>query len=378
MKNIGIFGCTGSIGKNTLKVIRHLSHSFKVTVLATHSDIISLEEQIKEFSPELVCVFDEEKAKQLISKKLNVKIVFGSEGLVESAAYGAIDLMVMAITGKEALLPTIVGIKQGKSVALASKEVLVAGGKWLTTLAKKNNVPLIPIDSEHNAIFQALHKEDHNFVSRIILTASGGPFRQSTEEHLTKVTVDDALGHPSWKMGPKITIDSSTLMNKGLEVIEAHYLFELPPEKIDVVIHPQSIIHSFVEFIDGSLISVMNEPDMCYPIQYALTYPERKQTFKLPFDFTKHERLEFFPPDFKKFSALKMAYNVLKEGKSFPCFLNAANDVLVSRFLKREIPWRGIMDRLDALLEKHQPLDIDSLEKIIYIDETARGEALTI
>lgn len=377
MKKIAIFGSTGSIGKSTLEVVRHLSSSLQVVALASHKEISLLEQQIKEFNPSYVAVFDEKKASDL-QQRCSQKILVGKEGLAELASLEEVDIVVMAISGKEALFPTVQAILKGKTIALASKEVLVAGGPWLTDLARKNKAFIIPIDSEHNALFQALQNEKASQVGRLILTASGGPFCKIPKENLENITVAQALGHPTWNMGPKVTIDSSTLMNKALEMIEASYLFNVPPEKIDVIIHPQSIVHSFVEFIDGTIKAIMNEPNMIYPIQYCLTFPERVSTFFSPFDFTKHSTLEFFPPDNKKFPTINFAYNVLREGKSFPCFLNAANDVLVYRFLHHEISWKGIIDRLEKLLERHVPIAVNSFEDILHIDTEAREEALRI
>jgi 1-deoxy-D-xylulose-5-phosphate reductoisomerase len=377
-KGLALFGSTGSIGDSTLKIASHLSSLFKIEVLATNSNIELLEKQILEFSPSLVVVFDDKKALELKKRVTKVKIVSGKEGLEEGARFQSVDTIIMAMTGKNALLPTICAIEEGKTIALATKEVLVSAGEWLTSLAKRKKASIIPVDSEHNAIFQALHKEDCSKVRRLILTASGGPFRNFPKEKMDAITVAEALGHPTWKMGKKVTIDSSTLMNKALEIIEAHYLFDMPLEKVEVIVHPQSIVHSFVEFIDGSIIAVMNEPNMAYPIQYALTYPERVSTCFPPFDFTSHQNLEFFPPDNEKFPALRLAYEVLKEGKSFPCFLNAANDVLVYRFLKGEINWTGIVSRLEKLLISHEPTVINSLETIFHIDQAAREEALKI
>lgn len=375
MKKIAVLGSTGSIGKNTLKVVKHLG-SFEIVALAAHSDITLLETQALEFKPKLMAVFDEKKGEEL--KKKGFNIVTGAEGLIEVATRDEVDLVVMAITGKQALRPTIEALRKKKNIALASKEVLVSGGKWLTDYAKEMGVSFIPIDSEHNALFQMLQGEKKEDVRRLILTASGGPFRTKSEEELKHITIEEALNHPTWKMGPKVTIDSSTLMNKSLEVMEAHYLFDIPPEKIEVVIHPQSIIHSFVEFEDGTMKAIMNEPDMCFPIQHALTYPNRKKTLFPPFDFTKHERLEFFMPDNKKFPTLNLANFAIREGKSYPCYLNAINDVLVARFLNREIPWKGIIERLETLLNRHAPLVVTELDTILEIDRKAREDALKI
>lgn len=379
MKKLAILGSTGSIGKSTLQIVSHLPEDFKVVALSAHSNLDLLEEQILEYKPEIVCITDEKKALEFKKRALihnrGVKLVAGKEGLDEVASYQTADMVVMAIVGLAALGPTLAAIKCGKQIALASKEVLVSAGSLVMNLAKKNNVSIIPIDSEHSAIFQCLEGRDPQTIRRVVLTASGGPFRQFSEEQLSKVTLEQALNHPTWKMGPKVTVDSSTLMNKGLEVIEAHYLFDIPAEKLEVVIHPQSVVHSLVEFIDGSMLCQMSEPNMIFPIQYALTYPGRKQGLFAPFDFIKNSRLEFYPPDDKKFPSLAFASKSLKLGKSLPCYLNAANEVLVERFLNREFSWMEIGKKMAKLLEAHQPIPATSLESVLEIDALARSQA---
>lgn len=376
MKSIAVLGSTGSIGKSTLAVARHLADSVKVSALAAHSNIELLKEQIKEFHPKVVAVFDKEKAKELKKMSLGVQVLEGAEGIEEVSCHPSVDFVIVAMLGISALGPTLRAIEQGKGIGIANKEILVSAGKLLTTLAKRHHVPLIPIDSEHSAIFQCLLGKKSHEVKRIILTASGGPFRSYSREQLSKVTLDEALLHPTWKMGPKITIDSSTLMNKGLEMIEAHYLFEFPPEQIEVVIHPQSIIHSMVEFIDGSVFAEMSEPSMTYPIQYALTFPHRKPGMFPSFDFIKNARLEFYPPDFKKFPCLQLAYEALKQGHSMPGFLNSANQVLVERCLKKEISWQGIPQKLELLLTQHQTVPIESMETVFSVDRLAKELAV--
>lgn len=376
MKKIAVLGSTGSIGRSTLRVLKHLPDSFQLTALAAHSNIDLLSEQIREFQPEIVALFQKEKARELQKRFPEVRIVGGVEGLAEVASFSSVDFVVMAIVGMDALSPTIQAIKSRKSVALASKEVLVAAGEYITQLAKEHGVSLLPIDSEHSAIFQCIDGKNPKEIRRVILTASGGPFKNHSLQQLENVTVEEALAHPTWDMGAKITIDCSTLVNKGLEMIEARWLFNLPPEKIEVVIHPQSIVHSFIEFIDGSLLAQISEPNMIYPIQYALTYPERKQGCLPPFDFLKNGHLDFFPPDTKKFPALKLVQNSMEMGGSAPCYLNAANEVLVKRFLKQEISWRDISRRLESLLMQHRVVPTDSLDTILSIDQEARQEAL--
>jgi 1-deoxy-D-xylulose-5-phosphate reductoisomerase len=373
MKRIALLGSTGSIGQNTLGVARHLGkEKIQVVSLAARSNIDLLEQQALEFNPQLVAVFDEKKAIELQKRIPGIKVVGGMAGMLEAAKHDAANFAVSAMSGTLGLLPTVEAIKSGKSIGLANKESLVSGGSLVVRLAKEKGVALIPIDSEHSAIFQCLKGEDKKNVHRLILTASGGPFLHSTQEELNQVTVDQALCHPNWKMGAKVTIDCSTLMNKGLEVIEAHWLFEMPSEKIEVVIHPQSVIHSMVEFDDGSMMAQMSVPTMRIPIQYALTYPERSPGREKPFDFSKHSNLQFFLPNVDKFRCLHLAFHAIHSGGSMPCFMNAANEVLVERFLKREIPWKEIGIKLDQMMETHSVQKIVSFEQLISIDQEAR------
>lgn len=375
MKKIAVLGSTGSIGKSTLRIVQHLSDSLKVVALAAGSNSELLAEQIRLFNPEIVCLYDKEKAAALQSSFPALHVVAGEEGLQEVASYSSVDFVVMAIVGMRALKPTIHAIEAKKTIGLASKEVLVSAGEYISTLATQKGASLLPIDSEHSAIFQCLEGRSLQEIRRVILTASGGPFRSSSLEELKNVTVEEALAHPTWNMGHKVTIDCSTLINKGLEMIEARWFFNLPPEKIEVVVHPQSLIHSFIEFIDGSILAQINEPNMIYPIQYALTYPNRKKGMFPPFDFLKNNQLTFFPPDLEKFPALRLAQESMTAGKSYPAYLNAANEVLVDRFLRREISWSAISFLLAKLLNKHQALPAESLETILSIDQEAREEA---
>ncbi|MCC5832247.1 MAG: 1-deoxy-D-xylulose-5-phosphate reductoisomerase [Chlamydiales bacterium] len=378
MKKIALLGSTGSIGTSTLRIVEHLPESFSIAALAAHGNITLLSKQIEQFKPELVAVFDQSKASELKSRFPHQKIVSGEEGVLEAAAYPSADFVVMAIVGTRALQPTVCALEAGKPVGLASKEVMVAAGELIGRLARERGVPILPIDSEHSAIFQCLEGRKLSEVRRLILTASGGPFLRATQDQLASVTVEEALAHPTWSMGPKVTIDSSTLINKGLEKIEARWLFDIPPEKIEVVIHPQSIVHSFVEFIDGSILAQMSEPDMVYPIQYALTYPERKKGMFPAFDFVKNGTLQFFSPDYQKFPALSLVHESLRIGGSSPCYLNAANEVLVARFLKKEIAWLDIMQKLEKLLGRHRATRPDTIEAILKVDEEARREAFSI
>ncbi len=372
MKTLSIVGSTGSIGQNTLKVAAHLEGQFQVVALAAHSNIEKLLPQIDQFHPKCVALYDSSKAKELRKLRPNLEVLEGIEGICAVAAHPDAQLTVSAMTGTLGLLPTVSAIKAGKTIALANKEALVSGGSLVMELARKHGVNIIPIDSEHSAIFQCLQGEKLSEVSRIILTSSGGPFRQKTLEQLQIVTVNDALKHPTWTMGPKVTIDSSTLMNKGLEVIEAHWLFGVGIDQIDVVVHPQSIIHSLVEYRDGSMIAQMSEPTMLVPIQYALTYPNRKPGLLPPYDFMKNSQLTFFPPDYEKFKCLKLAFEAIRQGGSYPCFMNAANEVLVHRFINGEISWADIGNRLEILMGEHGSQELNSVDQVMAIDAEAR------
>ncbi len=378
MKTIAILGSTGSIGTSTLEVAEHLGEAVQVAALAAGENIDLLEKQARQFKPKLLAVYNKEKAMELQRRLPDVEVVGGAEGLAAAAAHPDVDFVVSAISGAIGLEPTIEAIKAGKDIGLANKEVLVAGGELIMGLSKKQGVRLLPIDSEHSALFQCLAGERSEDVSRLILTASGGPFRGFSADRLEKVAVEDALKHPNWSMGAKITVDSSTMMNKGLEVIEARWLFDIPADRIDVVIHPQSIIHSLVEFLDGSMKAQMSEPSMLMPIQYALTYPGRAPGLLTPFDFIGNGMLEFYLPDDRKFPCLSLAYEALRAGGSWPCYLNAANEALVDRFLKKQIRWIEIGQKLQTLLGRHRSEQIDSLEKIIAIDQAARRDAENI
>ncbi|QVL57411.1 MAG: 1-deoxy-D-xylulose-5-phosphate reductoisomerase [Simkaniaceae bacterium] len=373
MKKISILGSTGSIGKNTLEVAEHLG--FEVSALSAHSNIDLLEQQALKWRPKCVAVFDKSKALELQKRLPETVVLAGMEGLIEVATVPEVDLVVSSIVGARGILPTLKAIEAGKTIGLANKEALIAAGELIMSAARKQSVDILPIDSEHSAIFQCLQGESLSGVRRIILTASGGPFRTHSKEEFETITPSSALKHPTWKMGKKVTIDSSTLMNKGLEVIEAKFLFDTAIEKIDVVIHPQSVIHSFVEFIDGSLLSQMGEHDMKIPIQYALTYPERKKGIVPCFDFEKYSKLEFFSPDLEKFPCLRLAYEAAKGGGTLPCFMNAANEVLVDQFLEGKISWIEIGKKLESLMGAHQAFPQESLETLLEVDQEARKMA---
>ncbi len=368
MKTISILGSTGSIGTQTLDVVR-TNQDIKVEALAAGRNIGLLLEQIKEFHPRLVCVFEPEKAKELeeIIKKeqLQVEVTTGMDGLLACATVSEAEMVVTAFVGMIGIRPTIEAIKAGKHIALANKETLVTAGHIIMPLAKQMGVSILPVDSEHSAIFQSLQGNAGNKISRILLTASGGPFRGRTKEELKNVQVEDALKHPNWSMGRKITIDSSTLVNKGLEVIEAKWLFDADADKIQVVVHPQSIIHSMIEYEDGAVIAQLGTPDMKLPIQYALYYPVRKGPTSAKLDFAKLRALEFFEPDTEVFPALSMAYEALRIGGSMPTVYNAANEWSVAAFLDRKIGYTDIVENIRKEMEAHRNITNPSLEEIL-------------
>lgn len=378
MKRIAILGSTGSIGTSTLQIARHLKDEFQITALAAKSNIDLLEQQALEFSPKLIAVYDTQKAIELQKRLPSIEVLAGMEGLEALASYSDVDFVVSAMTGTLGLAPTLAAIKAGKNIGLANKEALVSGGALVMSLARKHGVSLIPIDSEHSAIFQCLQGSKTSEVRRIILTSSGGPFRTYSQDKLHNITVEQALCHPTWKMGPKVTIDSSTLMNKGLEVIEAHWFFGVPVDQIEVIIHPQSIIHSMVEFIDSSMMAQMSVPNMMVPIQYAMTYPDRQQGLLQPYDFVKNSSLQFFQPDFENFRCLKLAYDAIRQGGTLPGYMNAANEVLVSRFLDRQIGWKDIALKLELLMCRHSIENITSIDDVLEVDHQARVEAKEI
>jgi 1-deoxy-D-xylulose-5-phosphate reductoisomerase len=368
MKKVLILGSTGSIGINTLNVVKSLSredNNFKIAALTANKNIRLLEEQINEFHPEIVAVKNEDAAKE-IQKKAGKKctVLSGADGLCSAAANCDYDILVGGMVGFAGFAPTVQAIKRGKRIALANKETLVVGGELITALAEHHDAELIPVDSEHSAIFQCLVGEKKTEIKRLILTASGGPFLNTKKELFESVTVNQALKHPKWNMGKKITIDSATLMNKGLEVIEAHWLFGLPKNKIDVLIHPQSIIHSLVEFIDGSIKAQLSIPDMKFPIQYALTFPARMENDFPKTDFSKIGTLNFLEPDFDKFECLQLAFDALNDGGLAPCILNAANEIAVDKFLKGQIKFSKIPAIINKALDKfenHKSPDMDML-----------------
>jgi 1-deoxy-D-xylulose-5-phosphate reductoisomerase len=365
MQNVFILGSTGSIGVNTLNVIRNFPDRFNVSALTVNSNTQLLLEQINEFKPDLVVVKDKDAAEKVKHQlPVNCKLLVGIDGLIIAASGVEYDIFVGAMVGYAGLAPTIEAIKRGKRIALANKETLVVAGEVVNSYCKECGAEIIPVDSEHSAIYQCLVGENIDEVEKLIITASGGPFLNKDKSFFENATVDEALNHPNWKMGNKVTIDSATMMNKGLEVIEAHWLFGLSRGKIDVVVHPQSIIHSMVQFRDGSIKAQMGLPDMKLPIQYALTYPERLQNDFERTNIPAIGTLNFYEPDFEKFECLKLAFDVLEAGGTAPCVLNAANEIAVEKFLNREIKFSRIPVLIEKALEKignHQQLNLNTI-----------------
>ena len=370
MKKIAILGSTGSIGTQTLEVVRE-NKDIEVVGMAAGNNIHLLEKQIREFSPKVVAVWTEEKAKELRANisDLDVKIVSGMDGLIEIAVLPQTEILVTAIVGMIGIRPTIAGIEAGKNIALANKETLVTAGHIIMPLAKKHGVSILPVDSEHSAIFQSLQGNEHKAIHKILLTASGGPFRNRKREELENIQVEDALKHPNWEMGRKITIDSSTLVNKGLVVIEAKWLFDVKMEQIEVVVQPQSIIHSMVEYVDGAIIAELGTPDMKLPIQYALYYPERRYLPGERLDFKKLSQITFEEPDMKTFYGLRLAYEAGKAGGSLPTVFNAANELAVSKFLNREIRYLEIPEIIEECMQNHKNIINPSVEEILATEQ---------
>jgi len=381
LKRISLLGSTGSIGVNTLDVVSHSADKFTVIALAAGRNLKLLIEQVTRFKPKLVSVLTEQAARELkkhLQRDSRPDIVFGDQGLQAVASLSEVDLVVSAIVGAAGLIPTLTAIKHKKDVALANKETLVMAGKLVMQEARNNNVKIIPIDSEHSALFQLIARKQKKQLASIALTASGGPFLKHTYKQLLQVTRDAALKHPNWKMGQKVTIDSATLMNKGLEVIEAHWLFDIPVQKIKVFIHPQSIVHALVEYIDGSVMAHLSNPDMRGPITYALNYPKRMSTYLPPLNLLNIGTLNFMAPNTKKFPSLHLAYRALEEGETMPAVLNAANEIAVSAFLKKNIRFVDIPRVTETTMELFHPKKISSLDDVLAADTWARQKAQTV
>ena len=373
-KNIAILGSTGSIGTQTLEVVSNNPDLFHAYLLTAQSSADLLIAQALQFNPEYVIICDKNKyqyVKDALSKT-DVKVLAGAESVIETVTHKKIDIVLTAMVGFAGLEPTIAAIKAGKDIALANKETLVVAGEIVTALAKKHKVNILPVDSEHSAIFQCLAGEGNNKIEKIILTASGGPFRNKSLAFLENVTREDALKHPNWVMGAKITIDSASLMNKGLEVIEAKWLFGLEPEQIDVIVHPQSIIHSMVQFTDGSIKAQMGLPDMKLPIQYALTYPDRVQTDFKRFDFTSYPNLTFEKPDMVTFRNLGLAFEALKKGGNMPCIINAANEIAVAGFLNKTIGFLAMSNIIERCMQHIAFVNSPDLEDYLNTDKETR------
>lgn len=375
MKKISILGSTGSIGTQTLDVIRENPNEFEAVAISANSNVKMILEQIEEFKPKYAVMYEEgkvEELKKLIKKDSKTEILSGMEGLKKIASLDEVDIVLTAVVGMIGLVPTMCAIENKKDIALANKETLVTAGELVMNAAKENKVKILPVDSEHSAVFQSLNGENKRDVEKIILTASGGPFRGKKREDLLNITKNEALKHPNWDMGRKISIDSSTLMNKGLEVIEAKWLFDVKAEDIDVVVHPQSIVHSMVQYRDSSVIAQLGCPDMRLPIQYALTYPDRMETNFERLDFRKASELTFEEPDLETFPCLKLAYECLEKGGTYCTVLNAANEVLVNEFLDDKIGFYDIPKYIKIVLDEHESIENASLEEILKIDLETR------
>jgi 1-deoxy-D-xylulose-5-phosphate reductoisomerase len=381
MKRVSILGSTGSIGQNTLSVIDSLADRFCVAALAAGRDLDGLAQQVARFSPQLVSVANEADVPALKASldaagvRKAPEIAWGEEGLVAVACFDSADIVVSATVGAVGFLPTYEALRLGRRVCLANKETLVMAGEIMTEAARESGADLLPVDSEHNALHQCLRGERAEEVKRLILTASGGPFRESSLEGMKRATVEQALAHPTWQMGSKITIDSATLMNKGLEVIEAGWLFGFDADRISVAVHPQSIVHSMVEMVDGSMIAQLGVTDMRLMIQYALTYPDRLRTDLPPLGLDRLARLEFFDPDFERFPCLRLAYQAMREGGTMPANMSAANEVAVAAFLEGRIGFMDIPRVIDSTMQAHKTGPCSSIEAVIEADAWARSHA---
>ncbi len=376
VKNIAVLGSTGSIGRSTLEVVAASDGRLRIAALSAHSSAQLLVEQAQSVRPDVIALSDPAAADDISPGNLpgGTQLLTGEDALIEMATREDVDVVVSAIVGSAGLRSTWAALEAGKTVALANKETMVVAGPLVRQLCQHSRATILPIDSEHSAIFQALAAGRREDVRRIVLTASGGPFRNHSQEELASVTREQALAHPTWDMGPKITIDSATMMNKALEIIEARWLFDLPPEQIDVVIHPQSIIHSLVEFVDGSMVAQLSPPDMKLPIQYALTYPERRPSPADKLDLTQPHQLEFFPPDEQRFPALTLGHEVAAAGGTAGAVLNAANEAAVAQFLDGRLSYTDIVPACRAVLDAHEFQSQPTLEELLQLDAWARKE----
>jgi 1-deoxy-D-xylulose-5-phosphate reductoisomerase len=373
-KNIAILGSTGSIGCNGLDVIENLGPPYRAVALSAHRQADKLLEQVRRHRPAAVAITDEGVDRSVVDqiKQLGAEVYPGEQGMVRLATREDVDIVLAAVVGAAGLPAVIAAVSAGKTLALANKESLVVAGSLVIPEARKRGVPILPVDSEHSAVFQAMQCGKAKEVRRVILTASGGPFRSATREQIERATLADALNHPTWRMGNKITIDSATMFNKGLEIIEACWLFDLPPEKVEVVVHPESIIHSMVEFVDGSVIAQLSPPDMRTPIQYALTYPHRAEGVSKRLDITGAFKLHFEPPDFERFPALRIAYDVAKRGGTLGAVMNAANEAAVAAFTSGNIPFGEISRLVELTIARHRLQPHPTLDDLLEADRWAR------
>jgi 1-deoxy-D-xylulose-5-phosphate reductoisomerase len=380
MKQLSILGSTGSIGVSTLEIVAAYPERFRVVALTAGKNLELFARQIRQFSPRIAAVASPQDIPQLreMCSGLDVEILGGVDGLIAAATAAETDMVVAAIVGAAGLAPTAAAVCAGKDIALANKETLVTAGHLFMEMVRRYGVKLFPVDSEHSAVFQSIEGHRSQDISKIILTASGGPFRSTPVEQLAHVTVRDALNHPNWSMGRKITIDSATMMNKGLEVLEARWLFDAPVDKIEVNIHPQSIVHSMVEYVDGCVIAQLGTPDMKAPIAYALSYPERIATGVQPLDLTTFSGLTFFKPDLAKFRCLGLAYRAINDGESMPAVMNAANEIAVEEFLNGRIGFLRIAEVIERTMDAHQAHDLKSIEEVLQADGWGRDTARCI
>ena len=375
MKNVVLLGSTGSIGTSTTKVAVDLPDDIRLVGLAAGGNAELLAEQARQFHPELVSITSPEKAAELTTQLEGIRVASGDEGLIELATLPSADIVLVAIVGTAGLQPALAAIRAGKDIAVASKEILVMAGEIVMAEARKHGVNVLPVDSEHSAIFQCLDGREPDSMRRLILTASGGPFRQTPIDDFAGITVEQALKHPSWVMGRKITIDSATMFNKGLEMIEARWLFGIPMPQVDVIVHPQSVVHSMVEFVDGSILSQLSTPDMCLPIQYALTWPSRVASDRVQTDFAALGQLDFEAPDLAKFPALGQARRAGEVGGTLPAVLNAANEIAVDAFCDGQLSFIGISDAVGQVMNRHRVIEHPILDDILEADQWARETA---
>jgi len=375
VKRLAILGSTGSIGKSALDLVDLYPERFQIVTLAAQKSVELLHQQSLKYQPEIIALYDHEAARDLKQRLPEMKVLSGVEGVIEAATHPHVDVVLAGIAGAAGLIPTYKALLKKKDVALANKEILVMAGELIMPIVKSTQANLLPVDSEHCALHQCLRGSEKREIHRLVLTASGGPFLHKNKQQLEQVTVEEALNHPTWSMGPKITVDSATLMNKGLEVIEAHHLFGVNPDRISIVIHPQSIIHSMVEFIDGTILAQMSITDMRAAILYALAYPDRWNSNLPRLDLLSLAALEFHAPDTDKFPCIRLAYQALDDGQTYPTALNAANEVAVRCFLDQSLPFSSISEVIDEVLNRHVPRAVEDLETVLEADREARRMA---